>query len=70
MEGDKGTVKKVEKGDMITIEDSKGAKKMIHGSIEGFTIKKPRRRRLETSSVIIGLDSDWEGKRVLCILLE
>jgi len=64
----RGTVKKIEKGNMVTVEDDRGSKKMIHGSIEGFAIKKPSHRR--TSSVIIGLDKDWEGKRVLCILLE
>lgn len=67
-ETDKGIVKKPSKGDMVTIEDTKGSKKMIHGSIEGFTIKVARQKR--TSSVLIGLDSGWEGKKVLCILLE
>lgn len=71
MNGDReriGEVRKIDKGSAITIEDDKGNKKMVHGSIEGFTIKRASQKR--TSSVIIGLDKDWEGKRVLCILLE
>lgn len=66
-----GNTKTIDKDDVITIEDFKGNKKMIHGSIEGFTIKKPIKyvgRR--ASSAIIGFDKDWGGKRVLCILLE
>lgn len=63
-----GTVKKIEKGNMVTVEDDRGNKKMIHGSIEGFTIRKAGLRR--TGSAIVGLDREWKGKRVLCILLE
>jgi len=64
-------VKKVEKGSVISIEDKKGNKFFIHGSIGGITVKQAiAGNRKKTFSCIIGLDSSWIGKKVVCIMLE
>ena len=63
-------VKKVEKAGIITIEDSKGNKFFIHGSIGGLTVKQAVAGKKKNYSYIIGLDSDWIGKKILCIMLE
>lgn len=61
-------------GDYITLEDSGGTKKMIHGTIEGFTVKRAQKQGITSKqripSTIKGLDGSWADKRVLCILLE
>jgi len=63
-------VKKVEKGSVISIEDKKGNKFFIHGSIGGITVKQAVAGKKKNYSYIIGLDSDWIGKKILCIMLE
>lgn len=64
-----GLNKSQEKEEVIIITDKQGNKKIIGGSIEGFTIKKPR-KTVSKSCAITGLDSNWADKKTLCILLE
>lgn len=53
----------------ITITDSEGNKKIVGGSIGGFAVKRPQ-KTMTGSARINGLDSDWAGKKVFCILME
>ena len=64
-------VRKVERASIITIEDGKGNKFFVHGSIGGLTVKQAvAGSRKKNFSCIVGLDSDWIGKKILCIMLE
>ena len=59
---------KIEKTSHITVQDGSGNKFFVHGRIGGFSLKKATERR--KSTVIVGLDDNWIGKKVLCILVE
>jgi len=64
-------VKRIEKAGITTIEDDKGNKFFIHGSIGGIAVKQAvAGSRKKNFSCVIGLDSDWIGKKILCIMLE
>ena len=65
---EKGEVKKIRKGECVTISDDAGNKKMIHGSMEGFAVRQTTSVR--RNIVIRGLDKSWLGKKVLLVLLE
>jgi len=55
--------------DIVVVEDKRGNKHFVKGSINGIAIKQVRGKR-KKSGRIIGLDSDWVGRKILCILLE
>ncbi|NIA04046.1 MAG: hypothetical protein GWP09_01720 [Nitrospiraceae bacterium] len=63
-------VKKIEKENFVTVEDSKGNKYFVHGSINGVAVKVAGKGVRKTHSIIVGLDNSWIGKKVLCVLLE
>lgn len=53
---------------MITVTDDLGNKKILRGTIEGFSIKKTKKTKLK-GVTISGLDGDWSGHNILCIFL-
>jgi len=55
--------------DIVVVEDKRGNKHFVKGSINGIAIKQVKGKR-KKSGHIIGLDSDWVGRKILCILLE
>ena len=59
---------KIEKANHITVQDGSGNKFFVHGRIGGFSLKRATEKR--RSAVIVGLDDNWIGKKVLCILVE
>ena len=63
-------VKKVGNENVVTVEDKKGNKFFVHGSINGLVVKQATSGSRKKYSCIVGLDSNWIGKKVLCILLE
>lgn len=72
---DRESDKKVERESMVTVEDSGNMKISVRGCLKEFTVRKAIRKGKGrppqiASSAVIGLDEDWEGKEVLCILLE
>ena len=68
--GNMGTIKKVDKESFVTVEDSRGNKYFVHGSINGVVVKTAGKGVRKTHSIIVGLDNEWIGKKVLCVLLE
>ena len=57
-----------EEGGCVTISDDVGNKKMVKGTIDGFSVRQTTSSRRNIA--IHGLDKSWLGKKVLLVLLE